>query len=68
MEEEIISLGDLVYENNGKTWLNVAITFKGLNQLNKMVLGDIPDEGTDQEKLRQQVHKDCLRLFKEFKK
>ena len=68
MEEEIISLDEPVYEYNGKTWLNVAITLEGLSQINGIVIGDEPDENSNQEKIRKQMHKDCLRLFKEFKK
>ena len=68
MEEEIISLDEPVYEHEGKTWLNVAITIQGLSQINKIILGDEPDEDSRQEKIRKQMHKDCLRLFKEFKK
>ena len=68
MEEEIISLDEPVYEYNGKTWLNVAITLEGLSQINGIVIGDEPDEKSDQERIRKQMHKDCLRLFKEFKK
>ena len=68
VEEEIISLDEPVYEHEGKTWLNVAITIEGLSQINKIILGDEPDENSKQEKIRKQMHKDCLRLFKEFKK
>jgi hypothetical protein len=68
VEEEIISLDEPVYEHEGKTWLNVAITIQGLSQINKIILGDEPDENSNQEKIRKQMHKDCLRLFKEFKK
>ncbi|HTH20950.1 MAG TPA: hypothetical protein VL854_01920 [Nitrososphaeraceae archaeon] len=68
MEEEIVSLNEPVYEHEGKTWLNVAITIQGLSQINKIILGDEPDENSNQEKIRKQMHKDCLRLFKEFKK
>ena len=68
MEEEIISLKQPVYEKNGKTWCNVAITIEGLSQINGIVIGDEPDEDSQQEKIRKQMHKDCLRLFKEFKK
>ena len=68
MEEEIISLDEPVYEHEGKTWLNVAITIEGLSQINGIVLGDEPDENSKQEDIRKQMHKDCLRLFKEFKK
>ncbi len=68
VEEEIISLDEPVYEHEGKTWLNVAITIQGLSQINKIILGDEPDEDSNQEKIRKQMHKDCLRLFKEFKK
>jgi hypothetical protein len=67
MEEEIISLNEPVFENEGKKWLKVAITLEGLSQINGIVIGDEPDPGSDQEKLRKQVHKDCLRLFKPFK-
>lgn len=66
--EEIISLGKPVYEYEGKTWLDVAITLEGLSQLNGIIIGDEPDEDSEQERIRKQVHKDCLRLFKEFKK
>jgi hypothetical protein len=68
MEEEIISLDEPVYEFEGKTWLNVAITIEGLSQINGIVIGDEPDENSKQEDIRKQMHKDCLRLFKEFKK
>ena len=68
MEEEIISLNEPVFEKDGKTWCKVAITIEGLSQLNGIVLGDEPDENSQQEKIRKQIHKDCLRLFKEFKK
>ena len=68
MEEEIISLDEPVYEFEGKTWLNVAITIEGLSQINGIVIGDEPDENSKQEDVRKQMHKDCLRLFKEFKK
>jgi len=68
VEEEIISLDEPVYEHEGKTWLNVAITIQGLSQINKIILGDEPDENSKQETIRKQMHKDCLRLFKEFKK
>ena len=68
MEEEIVSLNEPVYEYEGKTWLNVAITIEGLSQINGIVIGDEPDEDSDQQKIRNQMHKDCLRLFKEFKK
>ena len=67
MEEEIISLNEPVYEYEGKRWLKVAITLEGLSQINGIVIGDEPDFDSDQEKIRKQVHKDCLRLFKEFK-
>jgi len=68
MEEEIISLDEPVYEFEGKTWLNVAITIEGLSQINGIVIGDEPDENSKQEDIRKQMHRDCLRLFKEFKK
>ena len=68
VEEEIIGLDEPVYEHDGKIWLNVAITIEGLSQINKIILGDEPDENSNQEKIRKQMHKDCLRLFKEFKK
>ncbi len=68
MEEEIIGLNEPVYEFEGKTWLKVAITIEGLSQINGIVLGDEPDENSKQEIIRKQMHKDCLRLFKEFKK
>jgi len=68
MEEEIISLDEPVYEFEGKTWLNVAITIEGLSQINGIVIGDEPDENSKQEDIRKQIHKDCLKLFKEFKK
>jgi len=68
MEEEIISLDEPVYEHEGKTWLNVAITIEGLSQINGIVIGDETDKDSKQEKIRKQMHKDCLRLFKEFKK
>jgi len=68
VEEEIISLDEPVYEHEGKIWLNIAITIQGLSQINKIILGDEPDENSKQEKIRKQMHKDCLRLFKEFKK
>lgn len=68
MEEEIISLDEPVYEYEGKKWLNVAITIEGLSQINGIILGDEPDEDSNQDKIRNQIHKDCLRLFKEFKK
>ena len=67
MEEEIISLNEPVFEKEGKTWCKVAITIEGLSQLNGIVLGDTPDENSQQERIRKQVHEDCLRLFKEFK-
>ena len=68
MEEEIVSLNEPVYEHEGKTWLNVAITIEGLSQINGIVIGDETDKDSKQEKIRKQMHKDCLRLFKEFKK
>ena len=68
VEEEIISLNEPVYEHEGKTWLNVAITIEGLSQINGIVIGDETDKDSKQEKIRKQMHKDCLRLFKEFKK
>jgi len=68
MEEEIIGLNEPVYEFEGKTWLNVAITIEGLSQINGIVIGDEPDENSKQETIRKQMHKDCLKLFKEFKK
>ena len=67
-EEEIKSLNQPVYEQNGKTWCNVAITIEGLRQINGIVIGDEPDPDSQQERIRKQMHKDCLRLFKEFKK
>ena len=67
MEEEIISLNEPVFEKEGKIWCKVAITIEGLSQLNGIVLGDTPDENSQQERIRKQVHEDCLRLFKEFK-
>ncbi len=67
-EEEIISLNEPTFDLNGKRWLKVAITLEGLSQINGIIIGDEPDERSDQEKIRKQVHKDCLRLFKEFKK
>ncbi len=68
MEEEIISLDEPAYEYEGKTWVNVAITIQGLSQINGIILGDKPDKDSNKEKIRKQVHKDCLKLFKEFKK
>ena len=68
MEEEIISLNEPVFEKEGKTWCKVAITIEGLSQINGIVIGDEPDENSRQETIRKQMHKDCLRLFKEFKK
>jgi hypothetical protein len=68
MEEEIISLNEPVYEKDGKTWLKVAITIEGLSQINGIVIGDEPDFDSEQARIRKQMHKDCLRLFKEFKK
>ena len=67
MEEEIISLNEPLFEKEGKTFCKVAITLEGLSQINGIIIGDEPDEHSDQEKIRKQVHEDCLRLFKEFK-
>lgn len=67
MEEEIISLNEPVYEKDGKTWLKVAITIEGLSQINGIIRGDIPDPDSEQQRIRDQMHKDCLRLFKPFK-
>ena len=68
MQEEIISLNEPLFELEGKTFCKVAITIEGLSQLNGIILGDEPDKDSKQETIRKQVHKDCLRLFKEFKK
>ena len=67
MEEEIISLDQPLYKKDDKIWCNVAITLEGLSQINGIVIGDETDAGSDQEKIRKQMHKDCLKLFKEFK-
>lgn len=67
MEEEIISLNQPLYKENDKIWCNVAITIEGLSQINGIIIGDETDPNSQQEKIRKQMHKDCLKLFKEFK-
>ena len=66
MTEEIISRGEFVNKGN-KTYLVVEITNEALSQINKIILGDqIDEDDTGQLALREQVHQDCLKIFKEF--
>ena len=66
MTEEIILDGEIV-NRNGKKYIQVLISNQALSQINKIVLGDKVDpDDRKQTALRNQVHEDCLRLFKEF--
>ena len=67
MESEIVDYNEPSFQEDGKTWIKVAITLEGLSQLNKIIIGDEPDADSNQEKLRNQMHNDCLKLFKRFK-
>ncbi len=67
MTEEIIDHGIPPYEKDGKIWIDVRITNAALSQINKIILGDkVDQDNTKQVALRNQVHEDCLRLFKRF--
>lgn len=66
MVEEIILDGGII-NRNGKKYIAVLISNEALSQINKIILGDKVDvDNTKQVALRNQVHEDCLRLFKAF--
>lgn len=67
MTEEIIDLEHPVVELNGKKFITVLITNDALSQINKIILEDNVDKDDPKAvALREQVHQDCLRLFKRF--
>jgi hypothetical protein len=63
---EIIKDGE-IQTIRKKRYIPVLISNEALSQINKIVLGDKVDvDDTKQTALRNQIHEDCLRLFKEF--
>ena len=67
MVEEIIKAAEELVTKNNKKYLLVLISNEALSQINKIILGDKVDEDNKKQvDLRNQVHEDCLRLFKEF--
>ena len=64
---EIKSYHESFVDDDGKKWLKVAISFKAVRGMNKISLDDEPDPGSCAEEVINQVHEDCLELFKEFK-
>ena len=66
MAEEII-LDGVIVNRNGKKYIQALISNEALSQINKIVLGDKVDQDDQKQiNLRNQVHEDCLRLFKAF--
>ena len=67
MPEEIVKDGPIQTDRSGRKWLPVLISNEALSMINKTILGDQEDDdNTKRIELRNQVHNDCLRLFKEF--
>lgn len=67
MTEEIIDLDSVIVQQNGKEYIHVLISNDALSQINKIILEDNVDKDDPKAvALREQVHQDCLRLFKRF--
>ena len=64
---EIIPTDKSFSDNEGKKWLPVNISFDAISQINKIVLGDHPDQDDSKAVAkRNQVHEDVLELIKLF--